>query len=241
MAIYVNKEQHLFHLQAGDTSYLIQIIDGYPVHTYWGRRLRADGNLEGLAPFADKAFLDTTPQEYPQYGSGDFRSPAYQVQLEDGSRITELRYKGYEIIAGKPALKGLPSVYTESSDEADTLELELEDSYTGLSVLLRYTIFSGGAITRSVQIANNGSGTLKLLRVRLAPAQGARRRRDRDDAVRLRGLRAGRHAGRRPRSAGAGGGGRPARTGAPRAPRDGARRLARPSACGARGRPVCTR
>ncbi|MCR2806300.1 alpha-galactosidase [Paenibacillus soyae] len=164
MAIYVNKEQQMFHMQAGDTSYVIQIIDGYPVHAYWGRRLRADGNLEGLAPFTDKAFLDTTPQEFPQYGSGDFRSPAYQVQLEDGSRITELRYKGYEIMAGKPALEGLPSVYTESDDEADTLELELEDSYTGLSVRLRYTIFAGGAITRSARFANNGSGSLKLLR-----------------------------------------------------------------------------
>ncbi|RIX59608.1 alpha-galactosidase [Paenibacillus nanensis] len=164
MAIYVNNEQQIFHLQSGDTSYVIQVVDGYPVHTYWGRRLRADGNLEGLAPYTGKAFLDCTPQEYPQYGSGDFRSPAYQVLLEDGSRITELRYKGYTVSAGKPALEGLPYVYAESDDEADTLELELEDSYTGMTVVLRYSIFSGGAITRSVRFANKGGGTLKLLR-----------------------------------------------------------------------------
>lgn len=38
----------------------------------------------------NNAGLDRLPQEYPQYGSGDFRNPAYQVELEDGTRITEL-------------------------------------------------------------------------------------------------------------------------------------------------------
>lgn len=33
--------------------------------------------------------LDLLPQEYPQYGTGDFRYPAYLVKLSDGSRITE--------------------------------------------------------------------------------------------------------------------------------------------------------
>lgn len=164
MAIYVNEELLLFHLQSDDTSYVIQVIDGYPVHTYWGRRLWEDGNLDKLAPFTDKALLGSTPQEYPQYGSGDFRSPAYQIRLEDGSRITELRYKGYSLSAGKPALEGLPYVYMESDDEADTLELMLEDSYSGLLVVLRYSIFAGGALTRSARLANGGGGTLKLLR-----------------------------------------------------------------------------
>lgn len=104
------------------------------------------------------------PQEYPQYGAGDFRSPAYQVQLEDGSRITELRYKGYSTGAGKPGIEGLPYVYTESDHEADTLELELEDAYSGLTVLLQYSIFMDGAITRSASFKNNGQSTVRLLR-----------------------------------------------------------------------------
>lgn len=104
------------------------------------------------------------PHEYPQYGTGDFRSPAYQVLLEDGSRITELRFKGYSTGAGKPALDGLPYVYTETDHEADTLELELEDAYAGITVLLKYCIFRDGAITRSVHFKNNGHSTIKLLR-----------------------------------------------------------------------------
>lgn len=85
--------------------------------------------------------LDTLPQEYPQYGTSDFREPAYQVQLEDGSRITELRYRTHRIYGGKPGLEGLPAVYTESENEAETLELELADEYSGLSVVLSYTVF----------------------------------------------------------------------------------------------------
>ncbi|MGF9696729.1 alpha-galactosidase [Paenibacillus sp. MABNR03] len=164
MAIYINESQHIFHMQSRVTSYVIQIIDGYPLLVYWGQRLSEKGNLEKLVPGLEKTELGSMPHEYPQYGTGDFRSPAYQVQLEDGSRITELRYKGYATKAGKPALEGLPYVYTETDHEADTLELELEDAYAGLTVLLKYCIFRDGAITRSVQFKNNGQRTIKLLR-----------------------------------------------------------------------------
>ncbi|WP_336781676.1 alpha-galactosidase [Paenibacillus illinoisensis] len=164
MAIYIDESQHIFHLQSRVTSYVIQIIDGFPLLVYWGQRLSEKGNLENLVPRLEKKEPDSMPQEYPQYGAGDFRSPAYQVQLADGSRITELRYKGYSTGAGKPGIEGLPYVYTESDHEADTLELELEDAYSGMTVLLQYSIFMDGAITRSASFKNNGQSTVRLLR-----------------------------------------------------------------------------
>ncbi|RPK31264.1 alpha-galactosidase [Paenibacillus xylanexedens] len=164
MAIYIDELQHIFHLQSRITSYVIQIVDGFPLLVYWGQRLSEKGNLAKLVPGLEKTELHAMPQEYPQYGTGDFRSPAYQVQLEDGSRITELRFKGYSVAAGKTALEDLPYVYTESVHEADTLELELEDAYSGMTVLLKYCIFVDGAITRSVQFKNNGASNIKLLR-----------------------------------------------------------------------------
>lgn len=164
MAIYIDESQHIFHLQSRVTSYVIQIIDGFPLLVYWGQRLSEKGNLENLVPRLEKKEPDSMPQEYPQYGAGDFRSPAYQVLLEDGSRITELHYKGYSTGAGKPGIAGLPYVYTESDHEADTLELELEDAYSGLTVFLQYSIFMDGAITRSASFKNNGQSTVKLLR-----------------------------------------------------------------------------
>ncbi|MBB6636185.1 alpha-galactosidase [Cohnella thailandensis] len=164
MGILVNEQSLTFHLQAKDSSYVIQVIDGYPVHHYWGKKLRSDSNLNNLANYPENAFLDRLPQEYAQFGSGDFRQPAYQIQLEDGSRVTELVYKGYRLLAGKPPLDGLPSVYAESDSEAQTLVLELEDKYSGLTVYLNYTVFEGfDAIARSVRFANDGKQRLRLM------------------------------------------------------------------------------
>lgn len=120
MNIYADESLGLFHLQAKDTSYIIRLVEGYPAHVYWGARLRHDDSLAGALELRERASfsptplpqkpalsLDALPQEYPQYGSGDFRRPAYQVQLADGTRISELKYAGYAITPGKPALDGL--------------------------------------------------------------------------------------------------------------------------------------
>lgn len=176
MNIYYNENKQLFHLQSKEMSYIIQLVNGYPSHVYWGKRLDQEGNLDDFlmlqercsfspnpVPGDRRISLDTLPQEYPQYGTSDFRHPAYQVQLQDGSRITELLYSAHRIVRGKPALDGLPAVYAESEQEAMTLELELTDSYSGLLVIISYTVFEAfSAITRSVRFVNKGQQALNL-------------------------------------------------------------------------------
>lgn len=178
MHIYVDELQGLFHLQSKGTSYVIRIVEGYPLHVYWGAQLRHDDGLVDALEIRERSSfspnplnsrpdfsLDAVPQEYPQYGTSDFRDPAYQAELADGSRITELKYRGYKITPGKPALEGLPAVYTESEEEASTLALELADEYSGLKVTLLYTVFAGhGAITRSVRFEHQGESPLRLER-----------------------------------------------------------------------------
>ena len=40
MPIVYDKSRKIFHLQAGDTSYIMQIVkEKYLVHLYWGRRI----------------------------------------------------------------------------------------------------------------------------------------------------------------------------------------------------------
>lgn len=157
---------------------MIQIKHGYVAHVYFGSKLRHSNNLEGMLhliercsfspnPIADdkRYSLDTLPQEYPQYGTSDFRNPAYQVKLANGTRTTELLYKSHHIYSGKPKLKGLPSVYVESDHEAETLELELVDEVSGLNVVLTYTVFENfNAIARSVKFNNQGDQALQLER-----------------------------------------------------------------------------
>nr|WP_285858087.1 alpha-galactosidase [Paenibacillus lautus] len=168
----------IFHLQSDQSSYVIELVRGvYPAHAYWGRRIRDNrvlGLLErrGRASFSPTPFredasfsLDSLPQEYPGYGSGDFRQPAYQVQLANGTTVTEAEYVRHRIYSGKPKLEGLPAVYTEQDDEADTLELELFDRVSGLTIYLSYTVMKAfDAISRSVSFRNDSKENMTLLR-----------------------------------------------------------------------------
>ncbi|WP_077306564.1 alpha-galactosidase [Terribacillus halophilus] len=175
MGIQFDEKQRIFHLQGKATSYVIQLErDGYVTHQYWGRKIRKFRNSNrqqyidrSFSPnpyYRDRTFsLDNLPQEYPQYGNSDFRKPAYHIQLENGSTVTDLRYKSHRIYSGKPKLTALPATYAGQAD-AETLELVMQDEYLGLEVQLLYTVFSNyDVVTRSVQFHNKGKQKLKLL------------------------------------------------------------------------------
>ncbi|MGW8440132.1 alpha-galactosidase [Paenibacillus sp. S33] len=177
MAIYIDKEKLLFHLQGSNTSYVMQVIrDGYLAHLYWGKKIqnyRGSNKIifmdRGFSPNpdgSDRAFsLDTIPQEYPSFGNSDFRIPAYQLQLENGSTVTDFRYKEHRVYQGKPKLKGLPSTYAEDASEVETLEIVLEDPLINVKVVLSYSLYQKwDVITRSVRFDNEGRQQLKLLK-----------------------------------------------------------------------------
>ncbi len=170
--------QQTFHLQTPTTSYIMQVVrKGMLSHVYWGRRLHTavwpgmqNGNEDGALPVQadlnDRNFSPNTQrQEFPGFGKGDFRHPAYQVKLANGTTVTELRYVRHRIINGKPLLEGLPATYVEADKEATTLEIELRDSPSGLTVFLTYTVFAQhDAIARSVRFVNAGQTPLRLAR-----------------------------------------------------------------------------
>ncbi|WP_336078616.1 alpha-galactosidase [Paenibacillus sp. 203] len=177
MTIHIDKEKLLFHLQGSNTSYVMQVIrDGYLAHLYWGKKIqnyRGSNKIifmdRGFSPNpdgSDRAFsLDTIPQEYPSFGNSDFRIPAYQLQLENGSTVTDFRYKEHRVYQGKPKLKGLPSTYAEDAGEVETLEIVLEDPLINVKVVLSYSLYpKRDVITRSVRFDNEGRQQLKLLK-----------------------------------------------------------------------------
>ncbi|WP_411348067.1 alpha-galactosidase [Paenibacillus sp. WLX2291] len=178
MPILYNEQQQTFHLQTNTTSYVIQLIHNlHPAHLYWGPRLRQPsiGSLLhriercSFSPnyhSEDRTFsFDTLPQEFPGYGRGDYREPAFEIALDNGSTLSDLHYAGHKIYAGKPRLDGLPATYVEQDSEADTLELTLKDELTGLEAVLSYTVFHEfNAITRSARIVNNGKQTVSIER-----------------------------------------------------------------------------
>ncbi len=175
--IKINKDKLLFHLQGKETSYVMQVLEGgYLAHLYYGKRIneyRGSNKIlymdRGFAPNptpSNRTFsLDTIPQEYQAFGNGDFRIPAYQVKLENGTRITDLRFHGYRVYQGKSPLEGLPATYANEESECETLEIDLRDELTGLKATLSYSLFAErDVITRSVKFFNEGNESLQLLR-----------------------------------------------------------------------------
>ena len=71
------------------------------------------------------------PGEYPDFGQGDFRSPAMELEFLDGDRNTRFYYVGHRISEGKAKPKNLPHVYVEDDAEAMTLEIWMKDEVRG--------------------------------------------------------------------------------------------------------------
>ncbi len=178
MGIVFNEKTGEFHLYNDRISYLMRILrNGQLGQLYLGRRIpqREDHGylLENrYRPVSAYVFddeysftLEHLKQEYPAYGTTDFRMPALEICQPDGSRITDFRYVSHEISKGKPALDGLPATYTESEDEAETLKIVLRDTLLNVELTLLYTIFRDvDGIARSARFENKGQEAYQITR-----------------------------------------------------------------------------
>ena len=178
--IYCEKDR-IFTLQTKNTTYQMQVDRyGFLLHLYYGKK--TDGCMDYLLTYYDRGFsgnpydagedrtysMDTLPQEFPCYGNGDFRSTAFAVENADGSMSCDLRYKSHKIFDGKYNLEGLPAVYA-SEEEAQTLEILMEDPVTGVKVVLLYGVLPAqDIITRSVSVKNESSGKIYLNKIESA-------------------------------------------------------------------------
>ena len=178
--IYCEKDR-TFTLQTKNTTYQMQVDRyGFLLHLYYGKK--TDTCMDYLLTYYDRGFsgnpydagedrtysMDTLPQEFPCYGNGDFRSTAFAVENADGSMSCDLRYKSHKIFDGKYNLEGLPAVYA-SEEEAQTLEILMEDPVTGVKVVLLYGVLPAqDIITRSVSVKNESSGKIYLNKIESA-------------------------------------------------------------------------
>jgi len=174
--IKVNKDNLEFHLTNGRISYLFRVIEKsrHLEHLYFGKSIRHRENFQYLIEREVRpsnnlfegdhtSSLEHIKQEYPVFGTTDFRNPAYQIEYPKGDRISDFQFDHYNVSAGKPKLSGLPATYTENPEEAETLEVVLKDSYSELTIHLFYTIFQNfDAIARSVKFVNNGTTSFNI-------------------------------------------------------------------------------
>lgn len=170
MSIIIHSESNVFHLCNDSISYIFQIMpNGQPGQLYYGKRIKDRENFSHLLERAHRDMApctfdgDTTfslehlKQEYPSFGSGDMRYPAYELESANGSRISYFLYKGHQVYKGKKGLPGLPAVYVENEAEAESLEVYLEDAVNHTTLTLFYTIFAElPVLVRSAKIGNAG-------------------------------------------------------------------------------------
>ena len=172
-----DKKEKLFTLHTAHTTYQMKADSlGTLLHLYYGKRTD-DSDKSYIISHRDRGFsgnpyevgkeirtysLDVLPQEYSCFGTGDYRISGLKVQNGDGSNAAALRYREYKTEKGKYAIPGLPAVYA-GEEEAQSLEIVLEDMVSGLEVHLLYGVLEEvDVITRAVSIKNAGTGKILL-------------------------------------------------------------------------------
>ncbi len=174
MPIVYEPNSRVFHLSTQGTSYLFQVFDsGYLYHLYWGKKVRTSDLsylwqvYPGLAvnyPGApdNRYSQDLIPAEYPVFGRGDFRNPAFSTTFQDGNRLIDFKYSSYKIYPNERKAKTLPGL--SGADAA--LEIVLEDRIAGLEISLIYAVFeSCDVISRRVVVKNCSEKAVRIERV----------------------------------------------------------------------------
>lgn len=182
MGIVYSKADRTFTIQTKNTTYQMQVDPyGFLLHLYYGKK--TDGScMDYLLTYYDRGFsgnpfdagddrtysMDALPQEYPSYGTGDYRSTALIVENADGSTACDLRYRSHHIFNGKYKIPGLPAVYADET-ESQTLEIVMEDAVTGVEVTLQYGVLpDDDVITRSEKIVYRGEGKICIRKAQSA-------------------------------------------------------------------------
>ena len=182
MGIVYSKADRTFTIQTKNTTYQMQVDPyGFLLHLYYGKK--TDGScMDYLLTYYDRGFsgnpfdagddrtysMDALPQEYPSYGTGDYRSTALIIENADGSTACDLRYRSHHIFNGKYKIPGLPAVYADET-ESQTLEIVMEDAVTGVEVTLQYGVLPDyDVITRSEKIIYRGEGKICIRKVQSA-------------------------------------------------------------------------
>ena len=172
MSIRFCEQNKTFYLAGKECSYFFRVNEeGYLEHLYYGKSL-SEENLSYLFEGIHSAFspsymewklacLNVIPQEFPIYGRGDYRVPSVIVKMQNGSRITDFRYKTHTILNEKPAISNMPTLRG-----GETLVVTLEDKVNALELDLYYTVYDKlSIVARRSVIRNGGENAVSVLKL----------------------------------------------------------------------------
>ena len=167
MAITFDSSTRTFYLDGKNISYVFFINEyGYAEHLYFGKHIDHDDlsytREVGVHSFPVKipctedrskyCFYNQFKTELSFYGTGDYREPTVAVKNEQGDRLVELLYEGYQILSSKPKISAMPSM---SGDE--TLVVYLRDAVTNFSCELYYTVYDDCDVIARRIVYKNGA------------------------------------------------------------------------------------
>lgn len=174
MNIIWHEKSKQFHLFNDEISYIIGVSPiGELGNIYFGKAIH---DKEDMSYVVNRFSLPNVPvdadtesysmelnrQEYPSFGTTDFGTSAFEVEISNGSKVSSFVYKDHKIYKGKQPLEGLPATYADDS-EAMTLEIYLEDVVAKTTLALSYTLFNRyPVVTRHAKFTNIGPSKVKL-------------------------------------------------------------------------------
>ncbi|MBR6159257.1 MAG: alpha-galactosidase [Lachnospiraceae bacterium] len=174
MNITWNKASGQFHLYNDRISYIMSIATGGELtNLYFGKKIHEKDDMSYVVfrmgmpnvvvdADTESYSMELNRQEYPSFGTTDFGTQAYEIEMANGSRVSSFVYRSHSIFRGKRPIEGLPATYA-GDDEAMTLEVELEDEVAGVTLTLSYTIFDKyPVIARHAKFTCHGNPGVKI-------------------------------------------------------------------------------
>lgn len=176
MPIVFHEKTKIFHLYNEYVSYIFMVLNnGQLGQLYYGKAIHDQEDFSYLLELIkrpmsvctfdddDTFSLEHIKQEYPSYGTGDMRYPAFSILQKNGSQIVDFKYVSHSILKGKPTLFGLPATYVENINEALTLQLLLQDEVIHTSMIMSYTLYhKRPVICRNIQFVHDGKEDIML-------------------------------------------------------------------------------
>lgn len=173
-------DNNIFTLHTNNSTYQMKVDDkGSLIHTYYGKRTD-ETDYSYLISLADRGFsgnvpqsrdertysLDFLPQEFPVWGSGDYRVNCLQADLGSGADDCLLVFDSYKTDTGKYTLQELPAMFASENDKVETLEITLKDYHEAFYVHLLYGVYEAyDVITRAVILENKTDREIHLSRI----------------------------------------------------------------------------
>jgi alpha-galactosidase len=155
-----------FTLKADNMSYLFHVDPNYLdlISDHFGGSIDDFVPPAYINPSGWNDELANLRREFPDVGRSDPRLPAIHIKHSGGDTVSALYYQSHEIMAGKPALDGLPATFGGDSD-VSTIMVHLYDNVSDVAAVLSYSVFPKyNAIARSFQLSNNGSSNISIER-----------------------------------------------------------------------------